>query len=105
MGGAAHIDKAEEVRTMSNSSDIRQKDVINIVNGRRLGTIVDMNFSSDGRISSIAVPGPFSFVNMFRGVRADIVIPWESIVKIGEDVILVRIADAGGEMPQEHRPS
>ena len=80
---------------MANSSDIRQKEVINIVNGRRLGTIVDMNFSPDGRISSIAVPGPFSFLNLVRSNRAEIVIPWESIVKIGEDVILVRIAEPG----------
>ena len=86
---------------MSNSSDIRQKDVINITNGRRLGSIVDMNFSSDGRISSIAVPGPFNFFNFFRGSRADIIIPWESIVKIGEDVILVRLADSVGEIPQD----
>jgi YlmC/YmxH family sporulation protein len=88
---------------MSNSSDIRQKDVINIFNGRRLGTIVDMNFSSDGRISSIAVPGPFNFVNLFRGVRTDIIIPWESIVKIGEDVILVRIPDSGADATQENK--
>ncbi len=80
---------------MANSSDIRQKEVINIVNGRRLGTIVDMNFSPDGHISSIAVPGPFSFMNLVRSNRAEIVIPWESIVKIGEDVILVRIAETG----------
>lgn len=88
---------------MSNSSDIRQKDVINITNGRRLGSIVDMNFSSDGRISSIAVPGPFNFLNFFRGSRADIVIPWESIVKIGEDVILVRLSDTVGGPLQEKR--
>jgi YlmC/YmxH family sporulation protein len=80
---------------MSNSSDIRQKDVINITNGRRLGTIVDMNFSSDGRITSISVPGPFSVMNLFRSNRTDVVIPWESIVKIGEDVILVRVNDMG----------
>jgi YlmC/YmxH family sporulation protein len=81
---------------MANSSDIRQKEVINIVNGRRLGTIVDMNFSPDGRISSIAVPGPFSVFNFLRSNRAEIVIPWESIVKIGEDVILVRVNEMGG---------
>lgn len=80
---------------MSNSSDIRQKDVINITNGRRLGTIVDMNFSTDGRISSISVPGPFNFASLFHGTRADVVIPWECIVKIGEDVILVRINEPG----------
>jgi YlmC/YmxH family sporulation protein len=86
---------------MSNSSDIRQKDVINITNGRRLGSIVDMNFSPDGRISSIAVPGTFNFMNFFRGARADIIIPWESIVKIGEDVILVKLSDSVGEPSQD----
>lgn len=86
---------------MANSSDIRQKEVINVANGRRLGTIVDMNFSSDGRISSIAVPGPFSVLNLLRSNRAEIVIPWESIVKIGEDVILVRINDMGGSTGTE----
>jgi YlmC/YmxH family sporulation protein len=88
---------------MSNSSDIRQKDVINITNGRRLGTIVDMNFSTDGRISSIAVPGPFNFMNLFRGTRADVIISWESIVKIGEDVILVRLPDTGSDTGQERQ--
>lgn len=88
---------------MSNSSDIRQKDVINITNGRRLGTIVDMHFSSDGRISSIAVPGPFNFLNMFRGTRADISIPWECIVKIGEDVILVKVNEPGIDQTAENK--
>ena len=83
---------------MSNSSDIRQKDVINISNGRRMGTIVDMHFTADGRISSIAVPGPFNLVGMIRGNRADIIIPWESIVKIGDDVILVRVHEPGGSL-------
>ena len=85
---------------MSNSSDIRQKDVVNIVNGRRLGTIVDMNFTTDGRISSISVPGPFNVMNLFRSNRADVIIPWESIVKIGEDVILVRLNEAGQHEPE-----
>ncbi len=84
---------------MANSSDIRQKDVINITNGRRMGTIVDMHFTADGRISSIAVPGPFNIVGMIRGSRSDVVIPWESIVKIGEDVILVRVDEGGRGLP------
>lgn len=86
---------------MSNSSDIRQKDVVNITNGRRLGTIVDMNFTPDGRISSISVPGPFNIMNLFRGNRADVIIPWDCIVKIGEDVILVRINEMGSNEPEK----
>ena len=86
---------------MSSSSDIRQKEVINIVNGRRLGTIIDMNFSSDGRISSITVPGPVSFFSLFKGSRADFTITWDSIVKIGEDVILVKIHEPGSAVMDE----
>ncbi|MDD4797472.1 MAG: YlmC/YmxH family sporulation protein [Eubacteriales bacterium] len=74
---------------MANSSDIRKKEVIDITNGRRLGLISDMNFSPDGRISSISVPGPFSFAGLIHPGRGDISIPWDRIVKIGEDVILV----------------
>lgn len=78
---------------MANSSDIRKKEVIDITSGRRLGLISDMNFSPDGRISSISVPGPFSLAGMLHPGRGDISIPWDRIVKIGEDVILV---EAGG---------
>ena len=76
---------------MANSSDIRKKEVINIVNGRKMGTIVDMSFSADGRISSISVPGPFSISGILKPGKGDYVIPWEKIIKIGEDVILVQL--------------
>lgn len=78
---------------MANSSDIRKKEVIDIVNGRRLGLISDMHFLPDGRISSISVPGPFSLAGLIHPGRGDITIPWEQIAKIGEDVILVEVSD------------
>ncbi|MDD3243227.1 MAG: YlmC/YmxH family sporulation protein [Eubacteriales bacterium] len=74
---------------MANSSDIRKKEVIDITTGRRMGLISDMNFSPDGRISSISVPGPFSIAGILHPGKGDVVIPWGRIVKIGEDVILV----------------
>ena len=43
---------------MAKSSDFRQKEVINIRNGKRLGVIVDMEFDLQaGRITAIVVPG------------------------------------------------
>ena len=78
---------------MANSSDIRRKEIVNITNGRKMGMISDMNFTADGRINSISVPGPFSITSIMKPGKGDVVITWDNIVKIGEDVILVRLED------------
>ena len=74
---------------MEKTSDFRQKEVINIRDGRRLGVIIDMEFDLDsGRIVAIVVPGPSRWLGFIKGSQ-DIIIPWEDIKKIGDDVILV----------------
>ncbi len=45
---------------------------------------------STGSITSIIVPGSNKFISVFSGVN-DIVIPWQQIKCIGDDVILVEI--------------
>lgn len=73
-------------------AELRQKDVINTRDGRSLGKVMDIEFClCDGRITAIVVPGEFRFGHMLRGERAGIVIPWEMICKIGDDVILVDV--------------
>jgi len=76
---------------MTKSSDFRQKEVININDGKRLGVIIDMEFNlCEGRITAIVVPGTTKWLGFLKGGN-DIVIPWEKIKKIGDDVILVDI--------------
>ncbi|HZK34719.1 MAG TPA: YlmC/YmxH family sporulation protein [Bacillota bacterium] len=76
---------------MPKSSDFRVKEVINIRDGRRLGNIIDMEFNLiEGRISAIIVPGSSKWMGLLKS-EDDIVIPWERIKKIGDDVILVDI--------------
>lgn len=76
---------------MTKSSDFRQKEVININDGKRLGVIIDMEFNlCEGRITAIVVPGTTKWFGFLKGTD-DIVIPWEKIKKIGDDVILVDI--------------
>lgn len=76
---------------MPKSSDFRQKEVINIRDGRRLGTIIDMEFNlHEGRITAIVVPGGSKWWGFLKG-DDDLIIPWERIKKIGDDVILVDI--------------
>lgn len=71
--------------------DFKHKEVININDGKRLGYVQDVCADLEsGIISSIIVPGSSKFLSMFSGTN-DIVIPWDKIKCIGEDIILVEI--------------
>ena len=74
---------------MVKTSDLKQKEVVNVLDGKRLGTITDIEIDIDaGKLTAIVVPGAGRFLGIF-GRNDDIVIPWEKIHKIGLDVILV----------------
>lgn len=93
-------------------SDFQSKDVINIVDGKKLGQVSDLELDlRQGRINSIVVPGQSKFFGFFSG-GTDVIIPWKCIVKIGLDVVLVKLDDTrvyrspeeGGD-PQEYYSS
>ncbi|MGE5544776.1 MAG: YlmC/YmxH family sporulation protein [Bacillota bacterium] len=72
-------------------SDLRTREVVNVQDGRKLGVIKDLDLDVEkGRINALVLPGPNRFINIFTR-RDDIVVPWERIVKIGRDVILVEV--------------
>jgi YlmC/YmxH family sporulation protein len=74
-------------------SDFQSKDVINIVDGKKLGQVSDLELDlRQGRIDAIVVPAQGKFFGFFGG-GTDIVIPWRNIVKIGLDVVLVKLDD------------
>jgi YlmC/YmxH family sporulation protein len=74
---------------MLKTSDLKIKEVVNVLDGRRLGTITDIEIDIEsGRLTAIVVPGTGKFLGLF-GKNDDVVIPWEKIHKIGMDVILV----------------
>ena len=71
--------------------DFRHKEVVNINNGKRLGFVQDVCANLEtGRITSIIVPGGKKLMSMFAK-EDDIVIEWEKIKCIGDDIILVDI--------------
>ncbi|WP_123039875.1 YlmC/YmxH family sporulation protein [Cohnella candidum] len=83
-------------------SDFQTKDVINIVDGKKLGQISDLELDlRQGKIDSIVVPAATRFFGMFGGGN-EVVIPWRNIVKIGADVVLVRLDDAKAYRAEEH---
>ena len=71
--------------------DFKSKEVVNIADGKRLGFVQDVCADLEsGTITSIIVPGNNKILNMFSSAN-DIVIPWQHIKCIGDDVILVEI--------------
>ncbi|MBD8496775.1 MULTISPECIES: YlmC/YmxH family sporulation protein [Paenibacillus] len=72
-------------------SDFQTKDVINIVDGKKLGQISDLELDlKQGRIDAIVVPNYSKLFGLF-GSGNELVIPWRNIVKIGADVVLVKL--------------
>mgnify|MGYP002409074678 CR=1 FL=1 len=65
-------------------SDMRQKEVVNIDDGTRIGLIYDFEID----LTAIIIPGEGKILNFF-GKSQDLIIPWENIIKIGTDIILV----------------
>ena len=71
--------------------DFKHKEVVNVNNGKRLGFVQDVCADLEtGKITSIIVPGSNKILNIFNQEN-DIVIPWEKIKCIGDDLILVEI--------------
>lgn len=71
-------------------SDFQTKDIVNVIDGKNLGQISDLELDlRTGRIDAIVVPGPSKFFGMFSAGN-ELVIPWKNIIKIGMDVILVK---------------
>lgn len=83
---------------MMSTYDIRNKEVINVYDGRSLGFVEDVELNLEkGTIEAIIIPGERSFLGLF-GRSDELVIKWRDIKRIGDDVILVDIsgAAAGG---------
>jgi len=77
------------VIVLSRTIDLKQKEVINISDGRRIGFVNDVEIDLDsGKIDAIIIPASGRLFGLI-GKEDEFVIPWEKIRKIGEDIILV----------------
>jgi YlmC/YmxH family sporulation protein len=83
------------------ASEIRMLDVINIIDGRKLGNVIDLDLDvHSGEVKAILVPGEKGWLYWFKRSR-DVEIPWNRIVKIGVDVILVELPEMAINVKQE----
>lgn len=83
---------------MIKTSELKVREVVNILDGKKLGVIQDIEIDLEsGNVRSVSIPGGNRILGFF-GRGDEIVIPWEKIKKIGVDVILVEGPNFGGDM-------
>lgn len=70
-------------------SDLQSKHIVNVFDGKNVGSIIDANISNDGSIESLVIEANKKFLSFSR--EEDMLVPWNDITKIGEDVILVNL--------------
>lgn len=76
-----------------NVCELRQKEVINCANCKRLGYVSDVEFNiHSGKITFLIVPGFAHIWGMF-GRDTEYWIPVEKICQVGTDIILVDIQE------------
>ncbi len=66
-------------------SELQQKEIINIVNGKRIGMIIDVILDDKGYIKNLILEEK----RLRKLNREEYSISWNNIVKFGDDIILV----------------
>lgn len=69
-------------------SDLQNKDIVNVQDGKKIGNIVDIKINEQGDMEGMIVEQAKFLISMFSS-RNEVEIKWNQIEKIGEDVILV----------------
>ena len=69
---------------------LRDKEVINVKDGGRIGFVSDAEVDTqEAKLTAVVVYGRLRLFGLL-GREADFVIPWKDIVLIGEDTVLVQ---------------
>jgi len=85
------------------ASDLRTKEIINLNTGHRLGFVYDVELTlPEGQVTALIIPGPSRFFGLL-GREEDLIILWDQVVKIGEEIILVDTETAPRRQRQERR--
>jgi YlmC/YmxH family sporulation protein len=77
-------------------SELMGKEIINIFDGVRLGTIGDSDMIIDpesGEIESIVLPRRPNFMGLWAD-KQELVIPWSAVKKVGTELIIVDLDES-----------
>ncbi len=84
-------------------SELKQKDVISITDGKHLGRVCDLSFSfPENRVLGFTVTG----CKGFKFSKQEVFLPIQTVVKIGKDAVLVKFGqeERPNEKPKCERP-
>ncbi len=70
-------------------SELQNKDVINLKDGKKIGNIIDIVIDKNGKMESLIIEKNKLF-SVFSS-KEELEIKWNQIEKFGEDVILVHM--------------
>lgn len=76
-------------------SELIGKDIVNIQNGSRLGTVADSDLviqADNGDIESIILPSRSGLLSIWD--KSNLTIPWTAVKKIGSEVIIVELDES-----------
>ena len=71
-------------------SELQSKDIVNVSDGKNIGRIIDIDINDDGSINYLIVESK-KFVKRISLSNSEISIKMTEILKIGKDVILVKL--------------
>lgn len=77
---------------MFRASELGERDIVNVADGRRLGAVKDMHVDETGTVQAVVVRGPRKLWGLWHG--KDVIIPWSQIRKVGVDAVLVELGEA-----------
>lgn len=77
---------------MISTDKLKNKEVINIADGKSLGFIYDIEVNLEtGTIEGVIIPATHGFMGLFSKNERDFVIKWENVRTVGDDVVLVEM--------------
>ena len=69
-------------------SELTIKDIVNDSDGSKIGKITDLEIDVvTGKVMNVYIQGGSKIYNLFN--KNSVLIPWNKIIKIGSDVIIV----------------
>ena len=88
-------------------SDLQERQIVNIADGKCLGTIKDIELNVlDGTIQALVLPNTGGFWSMLQN-QGELLIPWQKVIRLGVDVVLIDMPElvdgAGGGKRQKRR--
>ena len=79
-----------------NFTALKQKDVINLNDGKNMGKVCDLSFTfPENNVLGFTVTG----CKGFKFSRQDVFIPIKQVVKIGKDAVLVKFGENNPDRP------